>query len=76
MKFLIRHFHPPMTDNSVPASVPIWGEHETVSDARQHGVLVATLHPQFRPWCVAFHVEDANGEVVSDWVKDRDAPPC
>ena len=70
MRFVNRYFHAPEKDNSVPASVPIWGEYETVSDARRHGVLVATLHPHFRPWCVTFNVEDANGEVVSDWAKD------
>lgn len=69
MTFIIHYLHPASTAASVPAGVPIGGLFREAADAHRHGLMVATSHQHFVSWCAGFEIEDADGALVSKWVK-------
>ena len=63
-------FYAPSRPNVQPAFIPIVGEFERVNDAHAIALAMATKHRHFKDWCVAFEIEDDNGNIASKWSKD------
>ena len=71
MKFTTHFQHAPARPNAIPKSVPISGDFPSVAHAKRAAVSMATEDPNFTGWCVAFVIEDENGQQVAEWSKDQ-----
>jgi len=60
---------------SQPVFVPISGDFDGVGDAKLCAIATATRNPNFREWCVAFDIQDRNGNIVADWKADNAPRP-
>lgn len=67
MRLTTFYLHAPSDPSATPAFVPIAGEWDSAEHAREIGIATATKNPCFVNWCIAFEIENEQGEIVSRW---------